>query len=151
MDDQLAIDDIVAAIRALDTGITDDSNWGERALFYNPGRARKKGIYLATFKLRDGANDSASRLGDGTGRYRFNIGLEPKAYQARFGPRPPRPPAGGVVETGHDFSVDGELMPHPVYAWMGWAAVVNPRRPMLPELVDLAARALERAKQKIRP
>ena len=52
------------------------------------------------------------------------------------------------METGHDFSVAGELMPHPVYAWMGWAAVIIPRRAMLPELVDLAAMAFERARRK---
>ena len=44
MDEQFAIEDIVAAVCALDTGITDDSNWGERVLFYNPDHTRKKGI-----------------------------------------------------------------------------------------------------------
>lgn len=148
MERHLSPDELAAAICALDPSIADDTNWGERALFYNPERKRKKGIYIATFKLRDGDNDSASQLGDGSERYRFNIGLDPADYVARFGARPPRPAAGDVVATGHDFSIPGEIMPHPVYAWMGWVAVINPPKSMLADLVMMAQAALLQAHRK---
>lgn len=148
MREVLTIDELAAAVLRLDAAIVDDSNWGERALFYNPGRQRAKGIYIATFKLRDGANDSASLLGDGAHRYRFNISLSRADYEALFGPKPDRPPAGGVVATGHDFAEADRLMPHPVYAWMHWAAIVNPSPARLDELAGLAERAIGRARKK---
>jgi hypothetical protein len=30
------------------------------------------------------------------------------------------------VKTGHDFTRLDVVMPHPIYAWMGWAQVLNP-------------------------
>ncbi len=109
------------------------------------GGLRKKGVYIATFKLRDGAHDNASTLGDGAARYRFNISLSRHEYETLFGPRPARPPAGGVVATGHDFSVENQLMPHPVYAWMHWAAIVNPGLDQMERLTALAQGAIARA------
>jgi DNA sulfur modification protein DndD len=68
----MPIDEIADAICALDDGIVFSSNWGERALFYNPGNKLKKGIYIATFKERDGQNDKASHLDCGN---RFRAAL----------------------------------------------------------------------------
>ncbi len=28
--------------------------------------------------------------------------------------------------TGHDFTATNVVMPHPVYAWMGWVQVLSP-------------------------
>jgi hypothetical protein len=42
------------------------------------------------------------------------------------GPLPARPPAGGVVATGHDFDRLDVIMPHPVYGWRAWICVLNP-------------------------
>lgn len=119
------VEDLANEILSLDKGVVFDSNWGERALFYNPGRALKKGIYIATFKERDGANDSASKLDRG-GLFRMNVGLTKSSYFKLFGPTPPRPSAGHVVSTGHDFTAYDVITPHPIYAWMGWVAVINP-------------------------
>ncbi|HYW09689.1 MAG TPA: DUF6194 family protein, partial [Longimicrobium sp.] len=58
--------------------------------------------------------------------FRVNLGLTPARYAARFGARPIRPAKGGVVATGHDFTVLDTLTPHPIYAWMGWAAILCP-------------------------
>jgi hypothetical protein len=38
------------------------TSWGETALFYNPGKRLPRGIYFATLKDHDGANDKASAL-----------------------------------------------------------------------------------------
>jgi len=79
------------------------------------------------------------------GVFRLNIGISKQTYWSLFGPQPARPAAGGVVETGHDFTVLDQLLPHPVYGWMSWVSVLNPSattfetvKPLLAEAYDLA-------------
>jgi hypothetical protein len=50
------------------------------------------------------------------------------------------------VATGHDFTATDVLMPHPVYAWMGWVQVLSPSKeiftgmqPLFTEAYDVAA------------
>jgi Family of unknown function (DUF6194) len=139
-----SVEEIASEILAMDSGIVFSSNWGERALFYNPNWALKKGIYVATFKERDGANDRSSFLDKGR-RFRFNVGLTKASYITFFGPPPKRPDAGQTVDTGHDFTLCDTILPHPIYAWMSWIAVINPTRatmavlePLLLESIQLA-------------
>jgi hypothetical protein len=101
-DEVISIQEVIAY--SLDTfpGLIEDRNWGERSLFYNPDRQLPKGTYFLTFKERDGANDSASRIRPGD--YRLNVGISKVAFTNRFGAVPARPAAGGVVQTGHNFS-----------------------------------------------
>lgn len=142
----LTPDDLIAALHARYADLVETGTWGERALFYNPGRALPHGVYFLTLKLHDGPNDAASQL-DARGAYRVNLGLVPTAYAARFGERPARPPKGGTVATGHDFTALDVLMPHPVYAWMGWAAIVNPSAASLAALwpdLDASHAAVQR-------
>lgn len=95
---------------------------------------------MATLKQKDGANDKASQL-HRPGVYRLNVGIPPKVYEAHFGARPARPPAGGIVQVPYDFTATGLLTPHPVYAWMGWVSVVCPTEEQLPLLEGLLAEA----------
>jgi hypothetical protein len=120
------------------------SAWGETSFFYNPGRKLPRGIYFATLKDKDGDNDRASNL-QRPGVYRLNIGISKPTYRSLFGPQPARPAAGGVVDTGHDFTALDQLLPHPVYGWMSWVSVLNPSaatfntvKPLLAEAYDLA-------------
>ena len=106
-------------------GTVRAESWGESGIFYNPGGTLKRGVYVLTVKEKDGANDKSSRL-DRPGVYRVNLGLRKKTYARLFGPLPARPPKGGVVSAEADFTAPDRLVPHPVYAWMGWAAVLNP-------------------------
>lgn len=121
--------------------------WGEVSFFYNPGRILPRGIYVATIKEKDGANDRASKL-DRPGVFRLNFGLRRTTFVDRFGPLPRRPPAGGVVATGHDFATLDELLPHPVYGWMGWVAVLNPSEATFERLQPLVAEAVSLASEK---
>lgn len=134
-------------------GLSSVDSWGETALFYNPGGRFARGSYFATIKTRDGANDQASALG--AGRWRLNFGLSAADYASCFGPRPPRPGKGGIVEGPWDFRDAGVLTPHPVYGWMGWAAIVKPDAAMLAALEPLLAAAHARAQRtwagRIRP
>ena len=125
-----------------DTRVVDA--WGERSLFYNPGGVLVRGVYFATIKQRDGENDRASGL-DRAGVFRINTGVSRGPYERLFGTVPARPAKGGVVATGHDFRQLDTLLPHPVYAWMGWACALNPSprtwlqlRPLFDEAYALA-------------
>ena len=105
---------------------------------------RAKGIYVLTFKEKDGPNDNASAI-DRDGIYRVNLGVSKARFRSLFGSIPTRPHAGSVVATGHDFTNVNTIMPHPVYGWMSWICVLNPQRetfdrlkPLIEESVGLA-------------
>ena len=143
--DDTAVDraEVDALIRAL-PGVMPKDAWGETSYFYNPGGLFERGTYFATIKDRDGANDRASRL-DRPGSWRLNMGVSKGRYLERFGPPPPRPGKGGVVEGPWDFEARDALTPHPVYGWMSWVAVLCPSpatwADCLPLLDDAHARA----------
>ncbi|GAB5476089.1 MAG: DUF6194 family protein [Maribacter sp.] len=106
-------------------GIIVTNAYRERSFFYNPDYSLKKGIYFTTIKESDGPNDKASDL-NRDNIYRISIGIGKNDYEKLFGPKPKRPAKGGVVDIAFDFTQKGVLMPHPVYAWMGWVAFNNP-------------------------
>jgi hypothetical protein len=147
-DKVISIEEVIAY--SLDTfpGLIEDWNWGERSLFYNPERRLPKGTYFLTFKERDGANDSASRIRPGD--YRLNVGISKVAFTDRFGSLPARPAAGGVVQTRHDFSQRDRILPHPVYGWMCWIAIVNPTHETFEEVKPLLSGAYEWAVERYR-
>jgi hypothetical protein len=126
------------------SGVVPINAWGETSFFYNPKLALPRGVYFATLKSKDGANDKASNL-TRPSVYRLNIGVSKAIYSSLFGAPPARPAAGGVVDTGHDFSALNTLLPHPVYGWMAWVSVLNPSpatfdsvKPLLDEAHRLA-------------
>lgn len=120
--------------------VVPKASWGETALPYNPGQMLAHGVYFCTLKQQDGANDKASAP-DRAGVFRVAIGLPSASYNRLFGERPARPVKGGYVATGHDFTALNVLMPHPVYAWMGWAQILSPSRERFDELLSLIAEA----------
>ena len=71
---------------------------------------------------------------DRTRAFRVSIGLGTATYVRLFGPKPKRPAKGGVVALPQDFTVQNQLMPHPVYAWMGWAQILSPTREVFVEI-----------------
>ncbi len=122
-------------------------SWGERGIFYNPGGVLKRGVYVLTVKEKDGDNDKASCL-HRQGVYRVNLGLRKPTFQKIFGSVPTRPKAGGVVDMDYDFTTLDTLLPHPVYAWMGWISVLNPSAPTFEQLKPLIQEAYDFAKEK---
>ena len=129
-------EEVVASLRARFAGLAPKASWGEVSLFYNPAEALPSGVYFCTVKDHDGAHDTASHL-DRPGVFRIALGLPHGRYEQLFGPRPARPPKGGVVATGHDFTSTNVLMPHPVYAWMGWVQVLSPSEDTFAEMQPL--------------
>ena len=132
-------------------GVVPKAAWGETALFYNPGQLLAHGVYLCTLKQHDGGNDIVSGL-NREDVFRVAIGLAPGTYERLFAKRPARPTKGGCVATGHDFTALNVLMPHPVYAWMGWAQILNPSRErfegILPLIGEAHAVAIEKFNKK---
>lgn len=129
------------------SGITPKATWGEISLFYNPGGYRPNGVYVCTIKQQDGSHDRASNL-DREGVFRLSIGLPPEAYQPLFGQKPARPAKGGVVTTGHDFTQRNQLMPHPIYAWMGWVQILSPSQEAFEGIFPLIEAAYQAAVKK---
>jgi hypothetical protein len=112
-------------------------------IFFFYGEDRK--MPFVTIGLEDNDYDRASNL-DRPGVYRLNIGVSKTTYRELFGPPPPAPDASGVVNTGHDFAVLNQLMPHPIYAPQSWVCTLNPTaetfetlKPLLAEAYQIAA------------
>ena len=82
------------------------------------------------------AHDTASDL-DRADVFRLNIGVAPETYKKLFDHQPAFPKHGGIVSTGHDFTVLDQLMPHPVYAAMSWVCVLNPSEATLQHFPSL--------------
>lgn len=120
------------------------ASWGETSFFVNPGNQLKNGAYFATIKDHDGQNDRASDLGR-DGVWRLSLGIGPKAFEARFGPRPARPSKGGIIDGPWDFTASDLLTPHPIYGWMGWVAINCPAPATLETLAPLIETAHQRA------
>ncbi|MCW8127821.1 DUF6194 family protein [Microbulbifer halophilus] len=123
-------------------GLVAVNAWGEQSFFYNPEGKLPWGVYFATLKDKDGDNDRASGLGR-TGVFRFNFGISKPSYEKALGERPSRPVAGGVVDTGHDFTRLNTLLPHPVYGWMSWVGILNPDREVFRDLQPLLNESYE--------
>lgn len=117
-------------------GTVLSKNWGEKGIFYNPDYRLPKGVYILTIKEKDGDNDKASNI-NRDGIYRVNLGLRKDSFKDMFLSVPKRPPAGCVVEMDYDFTRLDTIMPHPVYAWMGWICVLNPSEQTFEKLKPL--------------
>lgn len=101
------------------------NSWGERSFFLNPGNKLKRGTYFATIKNQDGEHDQASNL-NREGIFRLNIGISKNAYLSLFHTLPKRPNKGCVIEGNFNFQQINQILPHPIYAWMGWVCILNP-------------------------
>lgn len=128
-------------------GVVEINSWGERGIFYNPGRVLKRGVYVLTVKEKDGNNDRSSQL-NRNGTFRVNLGLRKQTFQNQFGELPKRPAKGSVVEMSYDFTNTDTIMPHPVYAWMGWICVLNPTIETFESLKTYIQESYEFAKEK---
>ncbi|MEM7302033.1 MAG: DUF6194 family protein [Pseudomonadota bacterium] len=138
-------DDVFEHITGTFAGVVPKSTWGETAFFYNPGMALKNGTYFATIKEKDGDNDRASNL-DREGSWRLNMGVRKETFVSLFGPPPKRPGKGQIIEGPWDFAMSDQIMPHPVYGWMGWLAVISPTLSTWDQCKALIGDAHERAK-----
>lgn len=122
-------------------------SWGESGIFYNPQNRLKRGVYILTVKEKDGNHDKSSKL-DRENIYRVNVGVRKNTFAKMFGVIPQRPPKGSTVEMEYDFSETDQILPHPIYAWMGWICSLNPTEKTFEKLKPLINEAYEFAKEK---
>jgi len=120
--------------------------WGERSFFYNPNSLLPRGVYFCTLKEKDGDNDKASNL-DREGIYRFNFGLPSNTFIEIYGGKPKRPEKGKTIAGNWNFTETNKLVPHPVYGWMGWVAILNPTHKVFAELKPHIPLSYEKAQQ----
>ena len=67
-----------------------------------------------------------------------------------FSTVPARPSKGGIVDMKYDFSATNQILPHPVYAWMGWICILNPSEQTFTKIKPLIQEAYEYAKEKFK-
>lgn len=60
-----------------------------------------------------------------------------------------RPGKGGAVAGPWNFTALNVLMPHPVYGWMGWIAVLNPTTETFERMMPFLNRARKQAETRI--
>lgn len=128
-------------------GVAEVRSWGERGIFYNPSSVLKRGVYVLTIKEKDGGNDRASRL-DREGAWRVNIGVRKQTFRTLFGELPKRPCKGSIVDMPYNFTAKNVIMPHPVYAWMGWICALSPSETTFESLKPYILESYEYAKEK---
>ncbi len=141
----LNISEIIAHILKEFEGVAAVETWGETSFFYNPSKLLPRGTYFCTLKQKDGENDKGSNL-NRQKVYRFNFGLPTKSFVKTFGEKPKRPAKGQIIEGPWDFTALNTLMPHPIYGWMGWVAILNPSEQLFSEIQPLLRLAYEKAK-----
>ena len=126
------------------SGLRPKASWGERSFFLNPDGVLPNGVYFATIKEADGENDRASAL-DRPDVWRVNFGVPKSLFQDHFGAVPKRPAKGEAIAGDWDFTTLDTLMPHPIYGWMGWVAVLCPSRATWDQAGPLLDAAYEKA------
>lgn len=143
----ISIDDIIAHVQRNHPGVVARTNWGERALFYDPQSRLPLGIYVLSFKEQDGPHDKVSDLAR-DGVFRLNLGVTRETFTDLFGPIPARPRVGAIIEAEHDFAALDTIMPHPVYGWMTWICVLNPGLETFERLKPLIRQSVALAEEK---
>jgi Family of unknown function (DUF6194) len=143
-------EDVLGELLALDAAMTLQRYYGERGVFYNPGRAAPLGVIVASVKDHDGPHDRRANLSR-PDVYRLAFGLTRTTFAELFGDVPARPPKGRAVALpDHDLAALDQLMPHPVYAWMSWVQILNPTTERFDSLRDLLTGSLDLARDKWR-
>lgn len=143
----MAVDDIITYCTKTLEDVVLVSSWGEQGIFYNPQQKLKRGVYILTIKEKDGSNDKSSNLNRDT-VFRVNLGIRKATFKKLFGEIPKRPDAGCIVDMEYDFTAIDKIIPHPVYAWMGWISVVSPSVETFEILKPLIDEAYEFSREK---
>ena len=141
-------DQLQNRITAAFPNVVPKASWGETSFFVNPNNILPSGAYFATLKEKDGENDKASSL-DRDGIFRLNFGPGKLAYESLFGAKPARPTKGEIISGTWDFTELDQLMPHPIYGWMGWMCILNPSIATFDKLFPLLEKAYEKAQKTV--
>jgi len=146
----MSMDDILDAVRRFDGVLelapTPGSDappvaWGDHFFYYAPDGEVPPGQPYATVITKNYPDDSASDL-DGPDRWRVNIHVGHDRFIALLGYD------RRDVPKGIDYSLSDVVLPHPVYASLGWVAVVTPSSATLQTVLDLLREAHDDARHR---
>lgn len=132
-------------------GIVITAGSGDWFVFYDPDNITlpEKRFPFCTLVTGD-RYDAASWLDRDGPTYRVNLGVDPATYEELFGPAPRQPVGSAVIDTGFDYTMTDQIMPHPYYAPLHWACVVNPGEQTRERLASLLQRAYSLAEARYR-
>lgn len=107
--------------------------WGDTFAYHVPNG--EPGVMpFATIVTKNYPDDELSQL-DRPGAFRVNANVGRDAFTALIG----YPPAKHAARAGEwDYATDGAVVPHPLYAKLGWVSVVNPAAAEVTELLRAA-------------
>ncbi|WP_324650158.1 DUF6194 family protein [Georgenia sp. H159] len=146
----MSMNEILDAVRefagVLELAPTAGSNapslaWGDHFFYYAPDGELPSGQPYATVVTKNYPDDDSSDL-DGPDRWRVNVHVGRGRLTALlgYGPR--------EIPPGVDYAEADVLLPHPVYASLGWLAVVTPGNATLPTVLDLLREAHDDARRR---
>ena len=144
----MSMNDILSAVRAFDGvlelaptagGDAPSLAWGDHFFYYAPDGVLPAGQPYATVVTKNYPDDATSRL-DAPGRRRVNVHVGRGRFTDLLGYDPRAVPAG------LDHAQTDVLLPHPLYAALGWVAVVTPGAATLPTVLGLLRDAHEQAR-----
>lgn len=131
---------VAGYIREAFPGVETTTAYTYTFFFYGAERM----LPFATLATADNEHDRVSDL-DRPGVYRLNIGVSRETYRSLLGEEKPRLGPAGIIDTGHDFTVRDQLLPHPHYAPQSWVCVVSPGEQTFEVVRGLLREAYERA------
>jgi hypothetical protein len=121
-------------------GVETTTAYSYTFFFYGSERM----LPFATLATADNEHDRVSDL-DRDGAYRLNVGVSRETYRSLFGDEKPRLGPAGVIDTGHDFTLRDQILPHPHYAPQSWVCVVSPGEETFEVVRGLLREAYDRA------
>ena len=83
---------------------------------------------FATIVTKDSDYDKASNLDRDEDTYRFNLGLNKSDFDSLIAVQPPSKEFGAYLQTDIDFTVEDQIIPHPIYGTANWISVINPSK-----------------------
>lgn len=104
---------------------------------------------FATIVTKDNDYDHISKLDRAADLFRLNIGVGKNTFRELFEGVPSKPGFGGYVDSGLDFTVLDQIMPHPMYGSMYWMCVLNPSAKTYESLQKYLDEAYDKAKKRI--
>lgn len=118
---ETTVQTVVPGERTADGTPLPDVAWGDTFAFHSPDGA--PGVMpFATIVTKNYPGDELSRL-DRPGAFRVNVNVGRTAFAELIG----YPPSDHADRAGEwDYAADGAVIPHPLYAKLGWVSVVNP-------------------------
>lgn len=132
-----------AAIERTLPGVITTAADGDAFVFYDPDGITDPTARFpfATIITRDHDYDDASRLDRDERTFRLNCGVSRERYESFFGPAPRQAAGYTTIDTGFDYSLIDQVLPHPLYSPLHWVCVVNPGEETRETLNELLADA----------